>query len=346
LEIAVDGFIFVEAITQTRKENNIMARSLNLQLWFCLGGIICLSNNLFARAFMGEYKGTFYPDKTFKMDAEADVVAEGNGNYRIVINTNSDDPAREGAFIEIYGKKAGSEVTISGRAGGYEWKGEIKDGKLNVRGHYGLHFELKKIESKSPRAGAKPPSNAVILLPYEAGKKPDMNGWTKKADWKALDNGSMQIVKGKGSNKTEQEFSDIKLLHVEFKLPLEPKGRGQGRANSGVYLLDAYEVQVLDSFGIFHTSGDCGGIYNVARAAVNACLPPETWQTYDISFRAARMDGRSVIEQPRITVIHNDVTIHDNVPIPKRKHVTKGPIQLQDHKHNIEFRNIWLVEGQ
>ena len=203
---------------------------------------------------------------------------------------------------------------------------------------------MKKIESKSPRAGAKPPPNAVILLPYKAGVKPDMNGWTKKTQWKALDNGSMQIVPGKGSNKTEQEFSDIKQLHVEFKLPLEPKGLCQGRGNRGVYLLDAYEVQVLDSFGIVHTSGDCGGLYNVARAKVNACLPPGTWQTYDISFRAARVG--KVKEQPRITVVHNGVKIHDNVEIPKNRHRTKGPIQLQDHKHNIEFRNIWLVEGQ
>ncbi len=323
-----------------------MTRSLNLKLWICLGGIICLSNNLLAKAFMGEYKGTFYPDKKFTINATADVVAEGDGKYRIVIDARSDDPAQEGAFIEIYGKKADSEVTISGRAGGYDWKGEIKDGKLNVRGHYGVHFELKKIESKSPRAGAKPPPNAVILLPYKAGVKPDMSGWTN-TQWAALDNGSMRIVPGKGSNKTRQQFSDIKQLHVEFKLPLEPKGRGQGRANSGVYLLDAYEVQVLDSFGIVHTSGDCGGIYNVARAKVNACLPPETWQTYDISFRAARLDEKGKVKElPRITVLHNGVKIHDNVEIPKNRHRTKGPIQLQDHKHNIEFRNIWLVEGQ
>ncbi len=338
--------MFAGTIIQTRKENYIMARSLNLKLSIFLVGTILLSNTVSARNFMGEYEGTFYPDKKFKMDATADVVAEGDGNYRIVIDAKSDNPAQEGAFIEIYGKKAGSEVTIKDRAGGYEWKGEIKDGKLNVRGHYGLRFELTKIESKSPRAGAKPPPNAIILLPYKEGVKPDMSAWTN-TNWLALDNGSMQIVKGKGSNRTKQQFSDVKQLHVEFKLPLEPKGRGQGRANSGVYLLDAYEVQVLDSFGIVHTSGDCGGLYNVARAKVNACLPPETWQTYDISFRAARLDANGrVKELPRITVVHNGVKIHDNVEIPKKRHRTKGPIQLQDHKHNIEFRNIWLVEGQ
>jgi hypothetical protein len=322
-----------------------MARTSNLKLWICLAGLVCLSNSLWAKEIMGEYKGTFYPDQKFSMGATADVVAEGDGKYRIVVSAKSDDPTLEGAFIELYGEKSGEVVTIGGRAGGYDWKGEIKDGKLNVQGHYGVHFELKKIESKSPRAGAKPPANAVILLPYEAGKKPDMSGW-RNQQWEALDDGSMQIVPGKGANKTVREFSDVKQLHVEFKLPLEPKGRGQGRANSGVYLLDAYEVQVLDSFGIVHTSGDCGGIYNVARAKVNACLPPETWQTFDISFRAARMDGRSVIEQPRITVVHNGVKIHDNLEIRRNRHRTEGPIQLQDHQHKIQFRNIWLVEGQ
>jgi hypothetical protein len=104
---------------------------------------------------------------------------------------------------------------------------------------------------------------------------------------------------------------------------------------------------VLDSFGIVHTSGDCGGIYNVARSKVNACLPPETWQTYDISFHAARMDENGKVkEQPRITVVHNGVKIHDNLEIRRNRHRTEGPIQLQDHQHNIQFRNIWLVEGQ
>jgi hypothetical protein len=201
--------MFVGTITQTRKENYIMARSLNLKLSIFLMGAILLSNTLSARTFMGEYEGTFYPDKKFKMDATADVVVEGDGNYRIVIDAKSKGPAQEGAFIEIYGKRTGETVTIKDRTGGYEWKGEIKDGKLHVRGHYGLRFELKKIESKSPRAGAKPPPNAVILLPYEAGKKPDMSGWTN-SNWLALDNGSMQIVKGKGSNRTRQQFSDIK----------------------------------------------------------------------------------------------------------------------------------------
>jgi hypothetical protein len=237
-------------------------------------------------------------------------------------------------------------MPLSGRSGGYAWKGQIKDGTLMAKTEYGQFFEMKKIESKSPNAGLKPPANAVVLLAYEAGKAPDLSNWTNAA-WVALPEGSMQITPGKGANRTKQQFGDVKQLHVEFWLPLEPPARGQGRANSGVFLADTYEVQVLDSFGLVDTSGDCGALYNVARPRVNASLPPETWQTYDITFRAARMDASGkVTELPRVTVIHNGVKIQDNLEIPMARHRAKGPLQLQDHGHKIQFRNIWLVEAQ
>ena len=322
-----------------------MTRSLTAKLAICLIWLICPANNLWAKPFMGQYKGTFYPDGRVKMKATANVVDEGNNRYRLAIQAKSDDPTLEGAFIEIYGDVNDQHVDLHGRAGGYDWRGQIKDGRLSAKGHYGQHFELDWFESKSPNAGMKPPANAVILLPFKEGAKPDLSAWTN-TKWKALDNGVMQCARGKGANRTKQQFSDIKHLHIEFKLPLEPLRRGQGRANSGVYLLDAYEVQILDSFGLIHTSGDCGGLYNVARAKVNASLPPETWQTYDITFRAARLDeNRKVKEQPQITVIHNDSEIHNERQIPKSRHRTRGPIQLQDHGHDIQFRNIWIVEG-
>jgi len=235
-------------------------------------------------------------------------------------------------------------MTLSGISGGYGWKGQIKDGTLAVKSGYGQSFELRKIESKSPTAGLKPPANAVVVLAYEPGKAPDLGNWTN-AGWVALPDGSMQITPKKGANRTKREFGDIKQLHIEFWLPLQPEKRGQGRANSGVYLADNYEVQVLDSFGLTHTSGDCGGLYNLARARVNASLPPETWQTYDITFRAPRLDADGEVKElPRITVVHNGVKIHDNLEIPAKRHRAKGPLQLQDHGHAIQFRNIWVVE--
>lgn len=295
--------------------------------------------------FMGQYKGTFFPDSAVKLEATAKVVAEGDGYYRIVVNAPGKE-GYDGASVEIYGRQFGPEVGLFGRAGGYHWNGNIRNGTLTANSDYGQSFRLSKIESKSPKAGLTPPEGAVVLLAFGSDQAPDLSQWTNR-EWKALDKGIMQCTPGKGENRTKQEFGRIEQLHIEFRLPLEPGNRGQGRANSGVYLADQYEVQVLDSFGLTHTSGDCGGLYGIARARVNASLPPETWQTYDITFQPARLDNDGkTLEQPKITVLHNGVTIHENQEIPSKTHRLKGPLQLQDHGHPIQFRNIWVVEGK
>jgi hypothetical protein len=318
-------------------------RVIRMRHVVCLGVIHSLAVGVWASPIMGEYEGTFHADKVVALKAVGKVVDEGD-NQRVVLYTTSETPIEQGAFIEVSGPAEGAEASFSAPAGGYKWEVEIKDGHLTAKSEYGQYFELKKVESKSPNAGLQPPAGAVVLLAYEPGRPPDMNEWTNR-QWKALNDGSMQIAPGKGANRTRRQFGDIKQLHIEFKLPLEPTKRGQGRANSGVYLADMYEVQVLDSFGLVHTSGDCGGIYNLARARVNACLPPEVWQTYDITFRAPRLDEEGQVKElPRLTVIQNGVKIHDNLEIPMRRHRAKGPLQLQDHGHPIQFRNIWVVE--
>jgi hypothetical protein len=302
-----------------------------------------------ADPFMGEYTGTFYADSRTQMPASAEVIAEARNVWRIVIDAASTDPDKQGAHLEVYGNLAGSRVHISYPSGGYEWRGRIQDGTLTVRSAYGQHVELSKIVRRPPKEGLKPPAGAVVLLSYREGVKPDLAAWTNQ-NWKALDNGAMQVVKG--ATRTKDSFGDIEHFHIEFKLPLEPNNRGQGRGNSGVFLCDTFEVQVLDSFGLVHTSGDCGGLYNFKRADINACLPPEAWQTYDIKFRAPRLNSDGTIrENARLTVHHNGIKIHDDVEIPrptanpKGKVKARGPIQLQDHGHPIQFRNIWLVPG-
>jgi len=304
-----------------------------------------------ANPFMGEYKGSYHPDGKTSMEAFAQVVAEGDDvHYRIVIGAKPQKENQDGIHIELYAHRKGSTVHIGGPAGGYYWNGQIQTGHLSVRSGYGQHIELEKIVRKSPTEGLKPPQDAVILLPFQEGRIADMSAW-RNTQWKALDNGVIQV--NKGSNNSKQLFGDIEHFHLEFKLPLEPNKRGQGRGNSGVYFAGTFEVQVLDSFGLTHTSGDCGGLYNLKRADVNACLPPETWQTYDVKFRAPRLnaDG-SIRENARITVRHNDVLIHNDVEIPysgdrwKGKKAATGPIHLQDHSHPVQYRNIWLVEAK
>jgi hypothetical protein len=114
-----------------------------------------------------------------------------------------------------------------------------------------------------------------------------------------------------------------------------------------------YEVQMLDSFGLEGEQNECGGIYSVGKPAVNMALPPLTWQTYDIDYTAAVYENGKVKTNPRVTVIHNGVTIHDNIELPGERNTTAaplkagpepGPVYLQNHGNPVRYRNIWVVE--
>jgi hypothetical protein len=145
-------------------------------------------------------------------------------------------------------------------------------------------------------------------------------------------------------------------LHIEFCLPYLPKESGQGRGNSGVFLQGAYEVQVLDSFGCEGHWRECGALYKVSPAKVNACLPPGQWQTYDVEFRAARFDGEGkLLAPPRISVSQNGIAIHADTVLAERTQHAKagrdqpavsgpGPIVLQDHGNPVRFRHVWVRE--
>lgn len=166
----------------------------------------------------------------------------------------------------------------------------------------------------------------------------------KQVKWRVVD-GAMEVKPGAGSIVTKGKFKDFKL-HIEFRTPFMPEARGQGRGNSGVYLQNRYEVQVLDSYGLEPKDNECGGIYQVGVPMVNVCYPPEQWQTYDVTFRAPRSDEKAVV-----TVVHNGVTIHDQLKIPGPTGgaldgdiLEPGGIYLQDHGNLVQFRNIWLVE--
>lgn len=181
----------------------------------------------------------------------------------------------------------------------------------------------------------------------------DLSNWLAKrggpAAWKVKD-GYMEVVPGSGDICTKDGFGDFQL-HVEFWLPLMADARGQDRANSGVYLQGRYEVQVLDSYGLQSQDNDCGAIYKLSAPLRNANKKPERWQTYDIAFRAARVDaGGAVKEMARVTVFHNGVMIQNNLELPRSSaggldaDVAKpGPILLQDHGNLVRYRNIWIM---
>jgi hypothetical protein len=199
-----------------------------------------------------------------------------------------------------------------------------------------------------------PPEGAVVLFDGTS-----LSGWRKKgsdapAGWK-VENGYMEVVPGAGDIASVFEFGDARL-HVEFLTPTPPRGSGQDRGNSGVFLMGMYEVQVLDSYqNTTYPDGQNAALYGDVPPAVNASLPPGQWQSYDISFRAARFDEKGKLLSPTLmTVYHNGVKVHDNVALrgptanqrraPYVAHPARLPLSLQDHEHPVRYRNIWVKE--
>lgn len=182
----------------------------------------------------------------------------------------------------------------------------------------------------------------------------DLSAWLSRksgnpALWKVKD-GYLEVVPLAGDIYTKENFRDFQL-HIEFWLPDMPDANGQARANSGVYLQGRYEIQVLDSYGLESKWDDCGAIYKFAAPLRNACKKPETWQTYDIAFRACRFNaGGRLEEQGRLTVFHNGILIHNNLHLRgpsggalDNDESKPGPILLQDHHNLVRYRNIWII---
>ncbi len=234
----------------------------------------------------------------------------------------------------------------------------VKDGILSLEGDQGVALitdgvasitatdgtvigQLKRIVRKSPTLGQKPPKDAVVLFDGTSTDEWELNG----KPGKMTDDGL--LMQG---TATKKRFEDHRV-HIEFLLPFEPKKRGQGRGNSGIYLQGRYEVQMLDSFGLSGEQNECGGIYSIRKPDQNMCYPPLQWQTYDIEFHAAKFAGEKKTKNAWMTVKHNGVTIHDKVELPKtttaaqlKEGVESGFLYLQDHGNPVRYRNIWVQE--
>jgi hypothetical protein len=193
---------------------------------------------------------------------------------------------------------------------------------------------------------ADPPSDAIVLFD---GK--DLSAWENGENWIVKD--GVAII-GKGDIRTKQSFGDCQL-HIEWSAPDPPKGTGQGRGNSGVFLMDRYEVQVLDSYkDKTYFDGQASAIYKQTPPMVNAMRPPGEWNTYDIIWTAPRFRDDGTLESPAyITVLHNGVLtlnhfeVEGHTPFnqaPSYEMHGKLPIHIQDHGDPVRFRNIWVRE--
>lgn len=195
------------------------------------------------------------------------------------------------------------------------------------------------------------PADAVVLFDgtnLDAWETPDGDD----AAW-AVENGYMVVVPGTGSIQTQEGFGSVQL-HLEWAAPETIDGDGQDRGNSGVFLMDRYEVQVLDSYeNETYADGQAASIYGQYPPLVNANRPPGEWQTYDIVFHRPHFDEDGGLVRPaRVTVFHNGILVQDNVELTGptghyerpayEAHAARLPLQLQDHSDRVRFRNIWL----
>jgi len=306
----------------------------------------------------GLYEG-IATDSSGATKIEARVVAQGNGNYHVFVRPIAGKGNNtQNTRAELAAKTAGDTVALTGKAAGIEWSGVYHDGV--IEGSYDSHgtFRLNRGERKSPTLGKRPPQGAIVLLDgkdFSEMVQPSGAAW----DLAKLDpgkDGSIQVPKG-GMN-SRRTFPGSLDLHVEFQIPLMPAAHGQGRGNSGVFLPNRDEIQVLDSFGeVTYTGGGCGGTYaykdpdmmetieslkgNPECRFSLASLPPLAWQTYDIEYRVDTSGGK-----PRVTVCHNGIKIHDKAELRSPLVVPESPtgkLHFQDHGNPVRYRNIWVV---
>jgi len=298
-----------------------------------------------AGPFMGEYAGEFTTPKGDRVPAKAQVVGTGAESYRVLLTAWP--KGGEAMKLDLTATADGKTLPLTGSVNGVKWSGQVADHRLKLGGAGA--FDLKYVARKSPTEGAKPPAGAVVLLERTDGKA-SLAAWQNKK-WQVLRGGVMQV--GGGDNYTVRKLKSFKL-HLEFRLPYEPEASEQGRGNSGVYIHDRYEIQVLDSFGQELYEGGCGAIYRTFKAKTNESFPPLAWQTYDITFRAAKLGGDGkLVTPPVITVLHNGVVIHQDQEIPqatgaarKKGHIESNSLRLQSHGDPVQYRNIWVVERE
>ena len=344
---------------------------LAIAAMFSTGALLAYTNDLVGE-YCGEIKaqrGPFNanPELCFRVHKEGD-------NYKVEImrdlwrrckNYASFNTKEQDGEIIIQNCRLsyllGPQVTLNGKITKDKVEGiyYFKQNENGVEKEYTFPFEVKRIERQSPTLNMKAPKGATVLF----------NG-SNFSEWKACNNKPIAWKLDKkeksmmGARDANNQSSDIETkrkfkncrLHMEFMIPDQSEREiAPGRGNSGLFL-GRFEVQIIDSFGLDGKWDECGSLYRFFPPQINACLPPERWQTYDVIFYGAKEKNGRLERYPRITVYHNGIRIHNDIEIwegteyfsrdkdLKNLREQPVPIKLQWHGDPVKFRNIWVEE--
>ncbi len=152
---------------------------------------------------------------------------------------------------------------------------------------------------------------------------------------------------------TKKAYRDFRM-HLEFNVNEVPDAANpEKNGNSGVYIQQRYELQILNSHGVApedYKASYGGSLYRLKKPDRLVNKKAGEWQSYDIVFRAARFDGEKKVENARVTAYQNEQLIHDDVSLPNKTGAGKKegpdplPIKLQGHHNPVRFRNVWIQE--
>lgn len=209
----------------------------------------------------------------------------------------------------------------------------------------------------TPGKNNEPPSDALVLFDGT-----DFNQWVQASDSSSVkwildkEDKSFTVKDKTGDIQTKKNFGSVQL-HIEWRSSPEVKGSGQHRSNSGVFLQNRYEIQILDNNDNgTYVNGQVGAIYKQSIPLVKASSKTGEWNTYDIIYHAPEFDSAgNKVKSATITALHNGVLILDHFEIkgtteyigsPKNNAHGKAPIKLQDHRDDsgVSYRNIWVRE--
>jgi hypothetical protein len=288
-----------------------------------------------------------YPDASVWTDAE--IAATEFPGYEFI-----GEYIKDGHALQV--TPSGGKFYLSTYEGGFPGSG-WNGGKV---AHEWVEIDIlpsrlqawSKIDRSAKVVDKRPPEDAIVLFDGS-----DASAW-KNGNTK---NGLLQA--GAATRRSFRDFT----LYLEFMVPLKPDPpiSHPHRGNSGVFAVGAYEVQISDTFGLDPDPEAwdevamlkpvdtwCGAIYGIRAADFNMCLPPLTWQSMEIEFKAARFNEGTKIDPAVMSVVVNGIKVHDNVSLPEgtgggpsgpRPEVAEGPIYLQSHSNPNQFRNIWII---